>query len=146
VTPLFVGVLYGTFLYSIYVDGDLRKRLASIRDAEWAVYRYFQHTQPLMIPIESYIASFLTLLFYMPGRLRMKLSSIQPFQTPSRPMNWRRRCYDLVSSTRYKAGMAVLVVLHCIMREGFYADQVSNRWCGLFTHGRSHHACLSCII
>jgi hypothetical protein len=46
-----------------------------------------------------------------------------------------------VSSTRYKAGMAVLVVLHCIMREGFYADQVSNRWCGLFTHGRSHHAC-----
>lgn len=49
VTPLFVGVLYGTFLYSIYVDGDLRKRLASIRDAEWAVYRYLKHTHPLTI-------------------------------------------------------------------------------------------------
>jgi hypothetical protein len=39
VSPLFVGVLYGTFLYSVYVDGDLRKRVASIKDAEWAIYR-----------------------------------------------------------------------------------------------------------
>lgn len=38
-TPIFVGVQYGTFLYSIYVDGNLKKRIASIKDAEWAVYK-----------------------------------------------------------------------------------------------------------
>jgi len=37
--PLFVGVLYGTFLYSIYVDGNLRRRVPSIKDAQWSIYR-----------------------------------------------------------------------------------------------------------
>lgn len=69
VTPLFVGVLYGAFLYSIYVDGNLKKRVPSIKDAEWAIYR-------------------------------MKLSFIVPIQVPSRPINWRRSFYDVITSVR----------------------------------------------